>query len=96
MKDLLKELEEGDQSQVVKLGDASIASPFTSRFASILCSKLFIFLCIIHDLLGLVGGFLKILLENCYHVVSISLTNSGEDFRKTLFCTNCVEAENRE
>eukprot|EP00795_Rhopilema_esculentum_P010920 gene10920-19754_t len=37
LKELLKELEEQEQGQIVKLGDASIASPFTSRFASIRC-----------------------------------------------------------
>lgn len=43
MKQLMKELDDAanlDQPKVVKLGDASIASPFTSRHSSIECSEL--------------------------------------------------------
>lgn len=35
MKELMKQMEEEEKAQVVRLGDASIAAPFTSRYSSI-------------------------------------------------------------
>lgn len=37
LQELMKELEEQEKAQIVKLGDASIAAPFTAKQSSILC-----------------------------------------------------------
>ena len=39
---MLKEMEEMDNSQVVRLGDASIASPFSSKLSTTLCGNVMI------------------------------------------------------
>ena len=36
---MLKDLEEEEKAQVVRLGDASIASPFTSKLSTTICGN---------------------------------------------------------
>ena len=39
LQQLMKEMEEEDKASVVRLGDASIASPFTSKLSTTMCGK---------------------------------------------------------
>lgn len=36
---MLKEIEEEEKAQVIRLGDASVASPFTSKLSTVMSGK---------------------------------------------------------
>ncbi len=40
LQDMMKQIEEEEKAQIVRLGDASIAAPFTSKYSSIQSSTL--------------------------------------------------------